>query len=78
VHPRHYPPRPEELRLYEGLGPELRRLQAGGFRLIVITNQSSIARGYFGEPALARIHAHLAGALAFCAVGSIVVSMNAR
>jgi histidinol phosphatase-like enzyme len=44
----------------------------------VITNQSSIARGYFGEPALARMHAHLAGALAFCAVGSIVVSMNAR
>lgn len=64
VHPRHYPSRPDELRLYDGIGPELRRLQSAGFRLVVITNQSGIARGYFGEPELARMHEHLAGELA--------------
>jgi D-glycero-D-manno-heptose 1,7-bisphosphate phosphatase len=64
VHPRHYPSRPEQLLLYEGIGPELRRLQTAGFRLIVITNQAGIARGYFGEPELAAMHAHLAAELA--------------
>ena len=63
VHPRHYPSRPEDLWLYDGLGPELRRLQSAGFRLVVITNQSGIARGYFGEADLERMHEHLAGEL---------------
>jgi D-glycero-D-manno-heptose 1,7-bisphosphate phosphatase len=64
VHPRHYPSRPEDLCLYEGVGPALRRLQAAGFRLVVITNQSGIARGYFDEAALARMHTYLADQLA--------------
>jgi D-glycero-D-manno-heptose 1,7-bisphosphate phosphatase len=59
VHPRHYPSRPEELLLYDGIGPGLRRLQAGGFRLVLITNQAGIARGLFGEAELARMHEHL-------------------
>ena len=45
VHPRHYPSRPEDLRLYDGIGPELRELRRMGFRLVVITNQSGLARG---------------------------------
>lgn len=64
VHPRHYPARPEDLRLYEGVGPGLRRLQAAGFLLVVITNQSGIARGLFGEADLRRMHDHLAAELA--------------
>jgi D-glycero-D-manno-heptose 1,7-bisphosphate phosphatase len=64
VHPRHYPSRPEELVLYDDLGPRLRQLQRAGFKLIVITNQSGIARGLFDEAALARMHAHLARELA--------------
>ncbi|HEX9372386.1 MAG TPA: HAD family hydrolase [Roseiflexaceae bacterium] len=64
VHPRHYPSRPADLRLYRDIGPELRRLQGAGFRLIVITNQSGIARGYFGEADLRRMHDHLADELA--------------
>jgi len=63
VHPRHYPSRPEHLRLYEGIGPELRRQQAAGFRLVVVTNQSGIARGYFTEDDLRRMHEHLAASL---------------
>jgi D-glycero-D-manno-heptose 1,7-bisphosphate phosphatase len=64
VEPRHYPATPEELVLYPGLGPGLRRLQAAGFQLIVITNQSGLARGYFSEDDLAAMHAYLSGELA--------------
>jgi D-glycero-D-manno-heptose 1,7-bisphosphate phosphatase len=64
VHPRHYPSRPGDLRLYDGLDPYLRCLQESGFRLVVVTNQSGIARGYFTETDLRQMHAHLAAQLA--------------
>jgi D-glycero-D-manno-heptose 1,7-bisphosphate phosphatase len=64
VHPRHYPTRPEQLRLYDGMTGSLRRLRAAGFRLVVITNQSGIARGYLTEHELERMHHHLAAELA--------------
>ena len=64
VEPRHYPSRPEELVLYAGIGPELRRIQQAGFALIVVTNQSGIARGYFDEADLRAMHDHLTCELA--------------
>jgi D-glycero-D-manno-heptose 1,7-bisphosphate phosphatase len=64
VHPRHYPSQPHELQLYDGIGPGLQRLQRAGFQLIVITNQSGIAHGYFSAADLERMHAHLARELA--------------
>src|SRR5947207_10348271 len=67
VHPGRYPSRPEDLHLYDGIGPELRVLQKAGFRLVVITNQSGIARGYFTEADLRRMHRHLARQLRRCA-----------
>jgi D-glycero-D-manno-heptose 1,7-bisphosphate phosphatase len=68
VEPRHYPSRPEELILYQGVAPDLRRLQAAGFRLVVITNQAGMARGYFSAADLERMHAHLRNELARCGV----------
>jgi D-glycero-D-manno-heptose 1,7-bisphosphate phosphatase len=59
VHARHYPSRPEDLILYDGIGPGLAALRRAGFRLIVVTNQSGIARGYFTEDDLGRMHDHL-------------------
>ena len=59
VYPRHYPTRPEQLRVYEDIGPVLRRLQVAGFRIVVITNQSGLALGLFTEADLERMHAHL-------------------
>jgi len=64
VYPYHYPSRPEHLRLYANIGPELYALQAMGFALVIITNQSGIARGYFTVDDLDRMHAYLAAELA--------------
>jgi D-glycero-D-manno-heptose 1,7-bisphosphate phosphatase len=64
VHPRHYPSRPAELQLYDGIGDGLRRLQHAGYQLIVITNQSGLAHGYFGAADLQAMHEHLARELA--------------
>jgi D-glycero-D-manno-heptose 1,7-bisphosphate phosphatase len=60
VHARHYPRRPEELLLYDGIGAALAPLQQAGMRLVVITNQAGLARGLFGAADLDRMHAHLA------------------
>jgi D-glycero-D-manno-heptose 1,7-bisphosphate phosphatase len=43
-----------DLRLLDGVVPALRRLAALGFRLIIATNQSGVARGLFSE---AEMHA---------------------
>jgi D-glycero-D-manno-heptose 1,7-bisphosphate phosphatase len=59
VEPRHYPSRPEDLVLYAGVATELRWLRAAGFRLVVITNQSGLAHGYFERAQLDRLHEHL-------------------
>ena len=64
VEPRHYPSRPEDLILFAGVGPDLRALQGAGFRLVVITNQSGLARGLFGADDLALMHEHLGRELA--------------
>ncbi len=64
VWPREYPSTPQQLVLYEGVGPELRVLQRHGFRLVVVTNQSGVAHGYFTAEALAQMHHHLARELA--------------
>lgn len=56
VEPRHYPSCPKDLVLAQGIGPLLRLFQTSGWELIVITNQSGIARGFFTEHDLERMH----------------------
>ncbi len=51
--------RPEQLEIFPGVLSALQDLHDAGFPLVVLTNQSGIARGYFGEADLARIHARL-------------------
>jgi len=59
VHPRHFPSRPEELVLYDDVANRLATLKVAGFALVVITNQSGIARGLFTTEALDLMHDHL-------------------
>lgn len=51
--------RPEDLTLLPGVGKALGALRGGGFALVVVTNQSGVARGYLDETTLARIHDRL-------------------
>jgi D-glycero-D-manno-heptose 1,7-bisphosphate phosphatase len=60
----HYPSRPEHLRLYDGIAAPLAALRRSGFLLVVVTNQSGIARGYFTEAELDRMHRSLRAELA--------------
>jgi histidinol-phosphate phosphatase family protein len=52
----HYCRRPEDFELFPNTAKAIRLLNEHGFKVIVITNQSGIARGYFTEDTLARIH----------------------
>jgi D-glycero-D-manno-heptose 1,7-bisphosphate phosphatase len=43
-----YPHRPEDLVLMPGAAQALRRLNELGYRTVIVTNQSGVARGLFG------------------------------
>ncbi|MFJ8004015.1 D-glycero-alpha-D-manno-heptose-1,7-bisphosphate 7-phosphatase [Streptomyces fagopyri] len=58
--PRHYPSRPSDLVLQPGIGPWLRGLrEEHGAALVVVTNQSGLARGLFTASELEAMHDHL-------------------
>lgn len=50
---------PATMRLLPGVAQGLRLLHAAGYRLIVISNQSGVARGYFPADALAAVEHRL-------------------
>lgn len=51
-----YPSRPEQIRILGGTARGLDRLAGAGFKLVVITNQSAVARGILTENELTRFH----------------------
>ena len=51
-----YASRPEQIRILGGVAQALAELADAGYRLIVVTNQSGIARGYMSEEDLERFH----------------------
>lgn len=56
--------RVEDLVLLPGVVTALESLQRAGYALVVVTNQSGVARGLLTEQTLGRIHARLAEELA--------------
>ena len=55
---------PDALRLLPRVGSALAALSQADWILVIVTNQSGVARGYFTEERLAKIHARLREVLA--------------
>ncbi len=51
-----YCSRPEDFELLPGVGEGISLLKESGYKIIVVTNQSGIARGFFTEEMLEKIH----------------------
>lgn len=54
-----YPHRPEDFRFIDGAPQAIRVLNRDGYKVIVVTNQSGVARGLFDEAAVKRFHDHM-------------------
>jgi D-glycero-D-manno-heptose 1,7-bisphosphate phosphatase len=64
IEEKDYLHRIEEVVVLPGAAAALRRLQSAGFRLIFVTNQSGVGRGYFTLAEVEAVHGHLLRELA--------------
>ena len=60
IHDTDYCSNPSEVQLFDGAVAALRRLKDAGFKIIVITNQSGIGRGFFTEKQYRAVEAEVA------------------
>jgi D-sedoheptulose 7-phosphate isomerase len=56
---RHYGSNPDAIELLDGVVEGLVGLREAGYKLLLVSNQSGVARGYFDEGAVARMHDRL-------------------
>ncbi len=61
---RDYLFRVEDFEFIEGAPEAIRSLREAGYLVVVVTNQSGVARGYFGLDDVERLHRHLQRGLA--------------
>ena len=59
-----YPHRPQHLKLIPGAAAAVRRMNQGGYRTVIVTNQSGVARGIFSEEVMHGFNALLVNRLA--------------
>lgn len=55
----HYLHRPEDLKLLPGTAEALALLKQAGFKLVVVTNQAGVARGYYTEEDVKALHLYM-------------------
>jgi len=60
---------PDKVRLLPGALEGLHKLQAAGYKLLVVTNQSGVARGFFDETRLQAVHKYMVAFLLERGVG---------
>jgi D-glycero-D-manno-heptose 1,7-bisphosphate phosphatase len=61
IEEREYLRSPEQVAIFPGAAAALRRLQDGGFRLFIVSNQSGVGRGYFTLAEVEKVNQHLVG-----------------
>lgn len=61
---RHYLFDPELVALTEGIGPAIQSANLAGFLVVVVTNQSGVARGFYSLDDVAAVHRRIAELLA--------------
>ena len=60
----------EDFEFIPGAPEAILRLNRAGFLVVIITNQSGVARGYYSEDELVKLHRHISDELS--AIGAIV------
>lgn len=61
-----YCSRVEDFEILPSVDRAIKLLNQHGFKVVVVTNQSGVARGYFTEAALLQIHQHMVDELTRC------------
>lgn len=61
---KNYLHRIEDFTFIPGVPEAIRRLKEAGYKVIVVTNQSGVARGYFSRADVDRLHEHIQRELA--------------
>ena len=56
--------RPDQVRLLDSAAESIRRLNDAGYMVVVVTNQSGVARGYMTEADVGQINRHISDLLA--------------
>jgi len=64
IQDRNYLNRPEDVAIFPGAGNALHSLAKAGFKLLIVSNQSGIGRGYFTLAEAEKVNAHLLRELA--------------
>ena len=59
-----YLDRPERVELYPYSADAIRALNRAGLRIVLVTNQSGVARGFFAESMVQAVHTHIERLLA--------------
>lgn len=59
IEDKDYLHRPDQVAIFPGAIEALKALQDAGFKLIMVTNQSGVGRGYFTIEDVHRVHEHL-------------------